>query len=231
MSPSQLSPTPMSLTQMPSISSFNPEEFLAHTGIGRSVRKLKAKQQIFSQGGPMDALFFLQSGQTKLSVVSPTGKEATLALLGPKEFVGEEAIAAVTGLRLATATTITASTVLRIERETMLRVLAEEPALSSMFTAFILARSMRIQSDLVDHLFNNSEKRLARVLLLMSEIGKSDVPNAVLPKITQATLAEMVGTTRSRVNVFLNRFRDLGFIEYNGHITVHKSLLNVVLHD
>jgi len=179
----------------------------------------------------MDALFFLQSGQTKLSVVSPTGKEATLALLGPKEFVGEEAIAAVTGLRLATATTITASTVLRIERETMLRVLAEEPALSSMFTAFILARSMRIQSDLVDHLFNNSEKRLARVLLLMSEIGKSDVPNAVLPKITQATLAEMVGTTRSRVNVFLNRFRDLGFIEYNGHITVHKSLLNVVLHD
>ena len=213
------------------ISSFNPEEFLAHTGIGRSLRKLKAKQPIFLQGSPTDALFYLQAGQAKLTVVSSTGKEATLALLGPKEFVGEEAIAALPGLRLASATTLTACNVLRIERQTMLRVLSEEPALASMFTAFLLQRSMRIQSDLVDQLFNNSEKRLARVLLLMSEIGKSDVPNTILPEITQATLAEMVGTTRSRVNVFLNRFRDLGFIEYNGRIKVHKSLLNVVLHD
>lgn len=213
------------------LSSFDPEQFLAHTGIGRSLRKLKAKEPIFRQGDPTDALFYIQSGRAKLTVMSSTGKEATLALLGPKEFVGEETIAALPGRRLATATTMTASNILRIERSTMLRVLAEEPALATMFTAFLLARSMRIQSDLVDQLFNNSEKRLARVLLLMSEIGTSEQPSTILPEITQATLAEMVGTTRSRVNVFLNRFRDLGFIEYNGRIKVHRSLLNVVLHD
>ena len=213
------------------IAVFDPEEFLAHTGIGRSLKKLKPKQSIFRQGDPCDALFYIQSGRAKLTVLSATGKEATITLLGPKDFVGEEAIAAVRGLRLASATAITACQVLRIGRDTMLKVLNDEPALSNLFTAFILARSMRVQSDLVDQLFNNSEKRLARVLLLMSEIGKSDVPDTLIPEVTQATLAEMVGTTRSRVNVFLNRFRKLGFIEYNGRIKVHKSLLNVVLHD
>ena len=216
---------------MPKIAAFDPELFLAQTGVGRSARKLKAKQAIFRQGDPCDALFYIQSGRAKLTVLSATGKEATITLLGPKDFVGEEAIAAIRGLRLASATTTTACKVLRIERETMLRVLNEQPSLSTLFTAFILDRSMKVQSDLVDQLFNNTEKRLARILLLMSEIGKSDVPETLLPEITQGTLAEMVGTTRSRVNVFLNRFRKLGFIEYNGCIKVHKSLLNVVLHD
>jgi CRP/FNR family cyclic AMP-dependent transcriptional regulator len=210
---------------------FDPELFLAQTGLGRTIRKLKPKQAIFRQGDPCDALFYIQSGRAKLTVLSSTGKEATITLLGPDDFIGEEAIAAVVGLRLATATATTACSVLRIERATMLSVLNDQPSLANMFIAFILARSMRTQSDLVDQLFNNSEKRLARILLLMSEIGKSDVPNTLLPEITQATLAEMVGTTRPRVNVFLNRFRKLGFIEYNGRIKVHKSLLNVVLHD
>jgi CRP/FNR family cyclic AMP-dependent transcriptional regulator len=210
---------------------FDPEQFLAHTGIGRTVKKLKAKQHIFRQGDPCDALFYIQSGRAKLTVLSSTGKEATITLLGPKDFVGEEAIAAPLGLRLATATATTPCTVLRIDRATMLAVLNDQPSLATMFTAFILVKSMRTQSDLVDQLFNNSEKRLARILLLMSEIGKSDVPDTVLPEITQTTLAEMVGTTRPRINVFLNRFRKLGFIEYNGRIKVHKSLLNVVLHD
>jgi CRP/FNR family cyclic AMP-dependent transcriptional regulator len=213
------------------LAAFNPEQFLANTGLGRTIRKYRAKQHFFNQGDPCDALFYIQSGRAKLSVISSTGKEATITLLGPNDFVGEEAIAAVCGLRLASAVAITACTALRIERTTMLKVLEDQPSLSNMFTAFILARSMKTQSDLVDQLFNNTEKRLARILLLMSEIGKSDVPDTLLPEITQTTLAEMVGTTRSRVNVFLNRFRSLGFIEYNGRIKVHKSLLNVVLHD
>ena len=213
------------------IASFDPEEFLAHTGVGRSLKKLRTKQYIFRQGDPCDALFYIQSGRAKVTVLSGVGKEATIALLGPKDFVGEEAIAAVRGLRLASATALTACEVLRIERDTMLKVLEQEPSLSSIFTAYILKRSMSVQSDLVDQLFNHSEKRLARVLLLMSEIGKSDVPNTLLPEITQSTLAGLIGTTRSRVNVIMNHFRRLGFIEYNGRIKVHKSLLNVVLHD
>jgi CRP-like cAMP-binding protein len=216
---------------MSAFSSFDPEQFLAHTGLGRSMVKLKSKQAIFRQGDAADALFYIQSGRAKLTVLSSTGKEATLAILGPRDFVGEESIGAIPGLRLASATTTAASVMLRIERKTMLRVLNDQPSLSNLFTAYILARSMRIQSDLIDQLFNNSEKRLARILLLMSEVGNSEMPSAVLPEITQATLAEMVGTTRSRVNVFLNRFRKMGFIEYNGRIKVHKSLLNVVLHD
>jgi CRP/FNR family cyclic AMP-dependent transcriptional regulator len=215
----------------PHIAAFDTEQFLANTGIGRTIRKYRAKQHIFSQGDPCDALFYIQSGRARLSVISSIGKEATITLLGPKDFIGEEAIAAVCGRRLASAIATTACTVLRVDRSTMLKVLEDQPSLSTMFTAFILARSMKTQSDLVDQLFNNTERRLARVLLLMSEIGKSDVPDTLLPEITQTTLAEMVGTTRSRVNVFLNRFRSLGFIEYNGRIKVHKSLLNVVLHD
>ena len=213
------------------ISRFDPELFLAHPGTGRSLKKLKPKQPIFRQGDPCDALFYIQGGRAKLTVLSAVGKEATITLLGPKEFVGEEAIAAVRGRRLASATATTACDVLRIERDIMLKVMDEEPSLSSLFTACILKRSMSVQSDLVDQLFNHSEKRLARVLLLMSEISKSDVPNTLLPDITQTTLAGLIGTSRSRVSVIMNHFRRMGFIEYNGRIRVHRSLLNVVLHD
>jgi CRP/FNR family cyclic AMP-dependent transcriptional regulator len=216
---------------MSKIETFDPGEFLANIGIGRTLRRLAAKTTIFRQGDPCDALFFIQSGRAKLTVLSSLGKEATITLLAPKDFVGEEAIAGIPGLRLATAITTTPCAILRIEREVMLKILNEQPAMSRLFTAFILARSMKVQSDLVDQLFNNTERRLARVLLLMSEIGKSDAPNTILPEVTQSTLAEMVGTTRSRVNILLNRFRELGFIEYNGSIKVHRSLLNVVLHD
>jgi CRP/FNR family cyclic AMP-dependent transcriptional regulator len=216
---------------MSKLSSFDPEEFLASIGVGRSVRKVEAKKAIFRQGDPCDALFYIRSGRAKLTVLSSIGKEATITLLGPKDFLGEEAIAAIPGLRLASAITTTACNVMRIERTVMLQALNDQPALSNLFTAFILARSMKVQADLVDQLFNNTERRLARILLLMSEIGKSDVPDTLLPEVTQGTLAELVGTTRPRVNVLLNRFRDLGFIEYNGRIKVHKSLLNVVLHD
>jgi CRP/FNR family transcriptional regulator, cyclic AMP receptor protein len=182
-------------------------------------------------GDPADAIFFLQKGRAKLTVVSQTGKEATVTLLSVGDFVGEESIAGVAGPRMATATALTACTALKIDREAMLRVLHEEHALSDLFLKFLLARSMRTQADLVDQLFNSSEKRLARILLLMAEFGKPGEPETLIPKISQETLAEMIGTTRSRVSFFMNRFRKLGLIEYNGRIQVHKSLLNVVLHD
>ena len=174
---------------------------------------------------------YLQTGRARLTVVSRAGKEATLALLSAGEFVGEESIAGVAGLRMATATAITACTALKIERVEMIRVMHEEHAFSDLFLAFLLARSMRTQADLVDQLFNSSEKRLARVLLLMAEFDKPAEPQTLLPEITQENLAEMIGTTRSRVSRFMNRFRKLGFIEYNGRIRVNRSLLNVVLHD
>ena len=193
--------------------------------------RFKQKKDIFSQGDAADAVFYLQSGRAKLTVVSSRGKEATITLLNPGDFVGEEAIAAVAGLRMATATAITPCVVLRIEKGEMLRVMSEEHAFSGLFLAFLLARSMRTQADLVDQLFNSSEKRLARILLLMAEFGKPGEPETLIPKITQETLAEMIGTTRSRVSFFMNRFRKLGFVEYNGRIRVNKSLLNVILHD
>jgi CRP-like cAMP-binding protein len=164
-------------------------------------------------------------------VVSPAGKEATIALLSADDFVGEEALAAVAGLRLAAATAITVCTALKIRREEMIRVMHEEHKFSDLFLKFLLERSMRIQADLVDQLFNSSEKRLARILLLMAEFGKPGEPEQYIPKISQETLAEMIGTTRSRVSFFMNRFRKLGFIEYNGRIKVHKSLLDVLLHE
>jgi CRP/FNR family cyclic AMP-dependent transcriptional regulator len=210
---------------------FDPVGFLAHAGKGRHVMRYKAKQPFFSQGDPADSVFYLQSGRAKLTVVSKTGKEATITLLEVGDFVGEESIAAVLGLRLATATALTSCTVLRIEREAIIRVIHEEHTFSDMFLAFLLARSMRTQSDLVDQLFNNSERRLARILLLMAEFGKAGESEILIPIITQGTLAEMIGTTRSRVSFFMNRFRRLGFIEYNGRIRVHKSLLNIILHD
>jgi CRP/FNR family transcriptional regulator, cyclic AMP receptor protein len=186
---------------------------------------------LFSQGAPADSIFYLQKGRAKLTVVSKSGKEATIALISAEDFVGEESIAGAVGLRLATATAITACTALKIEREEIIRVLHEQHAFSDLFLKFLLARSMRSQADLVDQLFNSSEKRLARILLLLAEFGKPGEPEPLIPEITQETLAEMIGTTRSRVSFFMNRFRELGFIEYNGRIRVHRSLLNVVLHD
>jgi CRP/FNR family transcriptional regulator, cyclic AMP receptor protein len=210
---------------------FDPLEFLAKAGLGRKVLRLKAKAVIFSQGDPADAVFYIQSGRAKLTVVSKAGKQATITLLTTGDFVGEESVAAVHGPRLATATAITACSVLKITRAEMVRVIHEEPAFSEHFLAFVLARSMRTQADLVDQLFNSSEKRLARVLLLMAEFGKPGEPQMLIPRISQEALAQIVGTTRARVSLFMNRFRKLGFLEYNGRIHVNKSLLNVVLHD
>jgi CRP-like cAMP-binding protein len=192
---------------------------------------LKPKQAFFSQGSSADSIFYLQTGRAKLTVVSHDGKEATIALLVPGEFVGEESLASVGALHLATASAITACTALSIERGEMIRVMHEEHSLSEMYLKFLLVRSMRAQADLVDQLFNSSERRLARILLLLAEFGEPDKPEHLIPPITQETLAEMIGTTRSRVSFFMNRFRKLGLIEYNGRIRVHKSLLNVVLHD
>lgn len=210
---------------------FDPAAYLASAGFHRKIVQFKAKTHFFSQGNDADAVFFLQKGNAKLTVVSQAGKEATITLLSAGDFVGEESIAAVAGPRLATATAITTCTALRIERSEMIRVVHEERAFSDVFLAFLLARSMRTQADLVDQLFNSSEKRLARILLLMAEFGQPGKPHLLIPRISQETLANMIGTTRSRVSFFMNRFRKLGFIEYNGRIHVNRSLLNVVLHD
>jgi CRP/FNR family cyclic AMP-dependent transcriptional regulator len=210
---------------------FDPVKFLMTAGNGRRMVQLKAKQTFFTQGNSADCLFYLHTGRVKLTVVSMHGKEATITLLSAGEFIGEESIAGTAGLRLASATAISACMALRIDREAMLRVLHEQHTFSDLFLKFLLGRSMRIQADLVDQLFNSSEKRLARILLLMAEFGKAGEPETLIPSITQETLAEMIGTTRSRVSFFMNRFRKLGFIEYNGRIKVHKSLLNVILHD
>jgi CRP-like cAMP-binding protein len=215
----------------PQVVAFDAPAFLAEAGLGRRIVRLRPKRTFFSQGSPADSIFYLQSGRAKLTVVSKTGKEATISLLAAGDFVGEESLANVGGLRLATATAITACTALKIEREEMVRVMHDEHSFSDLFLKFLLDRSMRIQADLVDQLFNSSEKRLARILLLMAEFGKPGEPESLIPKISQETLAEMIGTTRSRVSFFMNRFRKLGFIEYNGRIRVHKSLLNVILHD
>jgi CRP/FNR family transcriptional regulator, cyclic AMP receptor protein len=210
---------------------FDAEAFLASAGLGRRIVQLAPKQTFFSQGDPADSIFYLQKGRAKVTIVSPAGKEATITLLSDGDFVGEEALAALSGLRLATAVALTACTALKITREEMIRVMHEEHDFSDLFLKFLLARSMRIQADLVDQLFNSSEKRLARILLLMAEFGKPGEPEPLIPKISQETLAEMIGTTRSRVSFFMNRFRKLGFVEYDGRIRVHKSLLNVILHD
>jgi CRP-like cAMP-binding protein len=192
---------------------------------------LKSRKIFFSQGDPADSIFYLQAGRAKLTVVSPEGKEATISLLTAREFVGEESLASVGGMHLATATAVTDCTALKIERDEMIRVMHEEHSFSDLFLRFLLSRSMRTQADLIDQLFNSSERRLARILLLMAEFGEPGEPEPLIPPITQETLAEMIGTTRSRVSFFMNRFRKMDLIEYNGRIRVHKSLLNVVLHD
>jgi CRP-like cAMP-binding protein len=208
---------------------FDTNAFLAHAGLGRRIIQFSPKDTFFSQGDPADSIFYLQRGRAKVTVVSTSGKEATIALMAAGDFVGEEALATMPGLRLATA--ITPCTALRISRVEMIHVMHEEHSLSDLFLKFLLERSMRVQADLVDQLFNSSEKRLARILLLMAEFGKPGEPEQYIPKISQETLAEMIGTTRSRVSFFMNRFRKLGFIEYNERIKVHKSLLNAVLLD
>ena len=210
---------------------FDAAAFLANAGLGRRIVQLAPKETFFTQGDPADAVFYLQKGRARVTVVSTVSKEATITLLGNGDFIGEESLAAPAGLRLATATALTACTALQIARDEMIRVMHEEYALSDLFLKFLLARSMRIQADLVDQLFNSSEKRLARILLLMAEFGQPGSTDTMLPKISQETLAEMIGTTRSRVSFFMNRFRKLGFVEYDGRIRVHKSLLNVILHD
>ena len=210
---------------------FDTAAFLASAGLGRTFIQLAPKETFYSQGDPADSVFYLQTGRARVTVVSAAGKEATITLVSAGDFVGEGALAAVPGLRLSTATAIVACTALRITRGEMIHVMHQEHGLSDLFLKFLLERSMRVQADLVDQLFNSSEKRLARILLLMAEFGKPGKPEQYLPKISQETLAEMVGTTRSRVSFFMNRFRKLGFIEYNGRIKVHKSLLNAVLLD
>jgi CRP-like cAMP-binding protein len=210
---------------------FDAHAFLTSAGLGRRIVQLEPKQNFFTQGDPADSVFYLQKGRARITVVSTTGKEATIMLVSDGDFVGEGSLAAVSGLRLATATAITACTALKIGRDEMIHVMHEEHDFSDLFMKFLLERSMRIQADLVDQLFNSSEKRLARILLLMAEFGQPGAPEPLVPKISQETLAEMIGTTRSRVSFFMNRFRKLGFIEYNGRIRVHKSLLNVILLD
>jgi CRP/FNR family cyclic AMP-dependent transcriptional regulator len=212
-------------------STFDTAAFLANVGVGRRIVQLAPKQEFFSQGDPADSVFYLQQGRAKITVVSQAGKEATITLLSAGDFLGEEALAGMIEIRLATATAISSCSALKIRREEMIRVMHEEHEFSDLFLKFLLGRSMRIQADLVDQLFNSSEKRLARILLLLAQFGQPGEPEQLIPPISQETLAEMIGTTRSRVTFFMNRFRKLGFIEYSDRIRVHKSLLNVILHD
>ena len=221
----------MSTRKKAAAAPFDARTFLTETGVGKSVVNLRKKQIVFSQGDRADAIFYIEKGTVRVTVVSARGKEATVALLESGNFVGESCVAADDRIRTVTATALTACTLMRIEKEEMIRALHAEHALADVFVSFLLARNVRMQADLVDQLFNSSEKRLARILLLLARFGKEEEPDSVIPKISQEVLAEMVGTTRSRVNFFMNRFRELGFIDYNGGLEVHKSLLNVILHD
>jgi CRP/FNR family transcriptional regulator, cyclic AMP receptor protein len=213
---------------------FDPHTFLATIGKGRKSLTVAKKQGIFSQGDEADAVFYIQKGKVRLTVVSKTGKEATIGILGDGNFFGEGAMAG-QALRMGSAESMTECHLLRIEKAAMMEALHREHAFSDMFVAYLLARNIRYEEDLVDQLFNSSEKRLARVLLMLAHFGKEGVPETVVPKISQETLAEMVGTTRSRVSFFMNRFRKMGFIHYaggeDGGLQVHSSLLNIVLHD
>jgi CRP/FNR family transcriptional regulator, cyclic AMP receptor protein len=213
---------------------FDPNTFLATIGEGRKTLAISKKHVIYAQGDAADAVFYIQKGQVKLTVVSKIGREATIGLLSEKNFFGEGALAG-QALRMGSASAINDCEILRIDKKAMMVALHREHAFSDMFVAYLLARNIRYEEDLVDQLFNSSEKRLARVLLLLAHFGKEGVPETVVPKISQETLAEMVGTTRSRVSFFMNRFRKLGFIHYagglEGGLQVHSSLLNVVLHD
>jgi len=209
---------------------FDPKAFLAKVNGGRTISEYWKNQIIYQQGDPAVSVFFVQSGKVKKTVVSEQGKEAVVALLGTGDFFGEGCLAGQT-LRLETAAALTACVIAQISKADITRVIHEEPAFAELFIAHLLARNSRVEGDLVDQLFNSSEKRLARTLLLLANFGKEGEPEAIIAKISQETLAEMIGTTRSRVSAFMNKFRQLGLIDYNGHIEVHRSLLNVVLHE
>jgi len=209
---------------------FNLQMFLSKVGKGKTLLTSPKKHTIFSQGDAAEAVFYLQAGKVKLTVVSQQGKEAVIAILEQGAFFGESCLAGQM-VRTATATAVEDSSIMRVDKDAMIRVLHEEPEFAELFMAYLLAHSIRIQEDLVDQLFNSSEKRLARVLLLLAHFGKEGKPEPVIAKVSQETLAEMIGTTRSRVSFFMNKFRKLGFIDYNGELHVHSSLLNVVLHD
>ena len=209
---------------------FDPNVFLATIGEGRKIVAVPKRQMIFTQGDPADSVFYIQKGKVQLTVVSPTGKEVTIGIVTEGNFVGEGSLASQLK-RMGSAAALTDCELLRVEKKAMMDALHRESALADLFVAYLLARNIRYEADLVDQLFNSSEKRLARVLLILAHFGKEGMHEAVVPKISQEVLAEMVGTTRSRVSFFMNRFRKLGFIHYNGGIQVHGSLLNVVLHD
>jgi len=211
-------------------SHFDPKSFLAKVGKGRTIGNYKKNQIVFSQGDPADAIFYVQKGRIKLTVVSKQGKEAIVGILGTSDFFGEGCLAG-QQVRMATASALSECSVARVEKSAALRVIHDEPQFADLLLSYLLARNIRIEEDLVDQLFNSSEKRLARVLLLLANFGKDRKPEQVIPKISQETLAEIVGTTRSRVSFFMNRFRKLGFVNYNGGIEIHSSLLSVVLHD
>jgi CRP/FNR family transcriptional regulator, cyclic AMP receptor protein len=209
---------------------FDVGRILAKVGSGRTISQYRKKQSVFVQGDPADSIFYVRTGRVKLSVVSARGKSAVVAMIGPGEFFGEGCLAG-QPLRMATASTMTEALVVRIGKKSMVEMLAREPEFSAFFLSYLLSRTVRMEEDLVDQLFNSSEMRLARILLLLAQFGKDGKSELVVPKISQETLAEMIGTTRPRVNGFMNKFRKLGFIEYNGELRVHSSLINLILHD
>jgi CRP/FNR family transcriptional regulator, cyclic AMP receptor protein len=209
---------------------FDPSAFLAAAGTGRTLSEYKKNQVLFAQGDLADSVFFIRAGKVKVTVISEQGKEAVVGILAPDEFCGEGCLAGQT-IRIATATAMTDCTLMRLEKAAMVRILHDEPTFSELFVSYLLTRTIRVEADLVDQLFNSSEKRLARALLLLANFGKEGKPEPIIAKVSQETLAEMIGTTRSRVSFFMNKFRRLGFIDYNGHLEVHSSLLSVVLAD
>ena len=225
-----MGPLPKTAKKQKGMVSFDPQVFLATVGAARTITECPKDYKIFSQGDPADAVFYIQQGRVKLKVKSKQGKEAVIAILGVGDFLGEACLIGQT-VCLVTATVIVPSFILRIEKSEMLRVLHEERRFSDYFIPYVLSRNVRTQEDLVDQLFNSSEQRLARTLLLLAHYGKEGAPENVVPEINQETLAGMVGTTRSRVNFFMNKFKKLGFIDYKDGLRVHRSLLNVVLHD
>jgi CRP/FNR family cyclic AMP-dependent transcriptional regulator len=215
---------------MKQVQAFDPQTFLAKATEGQSVTKYQVGQVVFSQGDAADAVFYLETGKIKVTVLSQQGKEAVLALLGSGDFFGEGCMTGQAN-RMTSAITMEECMIARLEKAVVIRTLHDEAAFADMFIAYLLQRNLRMESDLVDQLFNSSEKRLARLLLILANFGKEDNPETIIPKISQETLAEMVGTTRSRISFFMNKFRRLGLVDYNGHMTVNRSLLNVILYD
>jgi CRP/FNR family cyclic AMP-dependent transcriptional regulator len=211
-------------------SPFDLNAFLTSVAVGKAIKEYRKRQAIFVQGGPADAVFYVKKGKVKLTVLSARGKEAVIAILGSGDFFGEGSLAG-QPVRMASATAMTECSLLQVKKEAMMQMLRTEPKLSELFTSYLLSRNVRIEEDLVDQLFNSSEKRLARILLLLTRFGKDGQHELVVPRLSQETLADMVGTTRSRVSFFMNKFRRLGFIDYNGGLQVHSSLMSIVLHD